>query len=269
MTAPQTPLGPGKVPAGGHGDASIVIPNPANPQSLNRYSYTLNNPLRYTDPSGHFTKDEIMEYLGFETWDDVLRHFGDAGMLEILDLLRQEDVTWGSILVAGDHGQEKLRGMFLLYCEYSANNNRRYRMTLWDLNSKTGAEIELVTLRQYNQIGIWTDSGNGYLPIDDYTLNRGFGFGEKGIPGTQPIEVPAYYKWYTFGRYYDVDEDKMFFDLALVATRTGPGFYVGAAKFLYELASGKLYEKSHPTITRSGYGGMGNFYWVSPPRGPR
>ncbi len=26
---------------------------PANPQALNRFSYTLNNPLRYTDPSGH------------------------------------------------------------------------------------------------------------------------------------------------------------------------------------------------------------------------
>jgi hypothetical protein len=26
---------------------------PANPQALNRYSYTLNNPVRYVDPSGH------------------------------------------------------------------------------------------------------------------------------------------------------------------------------------------------------------------------
>jgi len=27
---------------------------PQNPQALDRYSYVLNNPLRYTDPSGHF-----------------------------------------------------------------------------------------------------------------------------------------------------------------------------------------------------------------------
>ena len=27
---------------------------PANPQALNRYSYTQNNPIRYTDPTGHF-----------------------------------------------------------------------------------------------------------------------------------------------------------------------------------------------------------------------
>lgn len=27
---------------------------PSNPQALNRYSYVLENPLRYTDPTGHF-----------------------------------------------------------------------------------------------------------------------------------------------------------------------------------------------------------------------
>ena len=30
-----------------------IVPDPANPQSLNRYSYVLNNPMRYTDPTGH------------------------------------------------------------------------------------------------------------------------------------------------------------------------------------------------------------------------
>jgi len=29
------------------------VPDLANPQALNRYSYALNNPIRYTDPSGH------------------------------------------------------------------------------------------------------------------------------------------------------------------------------------------------------------------------
>ncbi len=31
-----------------------IVPEPGNPQSLNRYSYVTNNPLRYTDPTGHF-----------------------------------------------------------------------------------------------------------------------------------------------------------------------------------------------------------------------
>ncbi len=29
-----------------------IVPDPASPQSFNRYSYCLNNPLKYTDPSG-------------------------------------------------------------------------------------------------------------------------------------------------------------------------------------------------------------------------
>jgi hypothetical protein len=29
------------------------VPGYANPQNLNRYSYVTNNPLRYTDPTGH------------------------------------------------------------------------------------------------------------------------------------------------------------------------------------------------------------------------
>jgi len=30
-----------------------IVPEPGNPQDLNRYSYCRNNPLRYIDPSGH------------------------------------------------------------------------------------------------------------------------------------------------------------------------------------------------------------------------
>ena len=30
-----------------------IVPDPANPQSLNRYAYVVNNPVKYRDPSGH------------------------------------------------------------------------------------------------------------------------------------------------------------------------------------------------------------------------
>jgi RHS repeat-associated protein len=33
--------------------ADTIVPQPGNPQSLNRYSYVFNNPLRYTDPTGY------------------------------------------------------------------------------------------------------------------------------------------------------------------------------------------------------------------------
>ncbi len=34
-----------------------IIPNPANPQSLNRFGYVLNNPVQYVDPSGNIPID--------------------------------------------------------------------------------------------------------------------------------------------------------------------------------------------------------------------
>jgi RHS repeat-associated protein len=33
--------------------ADSIVPEPGKPQSLNRYSYSLSNPLKYTDPTGH------------------------------------------------------------------------------------------------------------------------------------------------------------------------------------------------------------------------
>ncbi len=34
-------------------DADTIVPDPANPQDLNRFSYVRNSPLMYTDPSGN------------------------------------------------------------------------------------------------------------------------------------------------------------------------------------------------------------------------
>ncbi len=36
-----------------------MVPDPANPQSLNRYSYVRNNPFRYADPTGHMEIDGV------------------------------------------------------------------------------------------------------------------------------------------------------------------------------------------------------------------
>jgi RHS repeat-associated protein len=56
-----------------------IVPNPANPQSLNRYSYCLNNPLRYSDPTGHDGVDPndptasyyywLYQQMGEQAWD--------------------------------------------------------------------------------------------------------------------------------------------------------------------------------------------------------
>jgi hypothetical protein len=34
--------------------ADTIVPGAGNPQNFSRYSYVLNNPLKYIDPSGHY-----------------------------------------------------------------------------------------------------------------------------------------------------------------------------------------------------------------------
>jgi RHS repeat-associated protein len=41
-----------------------IIPDTANPQDWNRYAYAQNNPLKYTDPSGHFVVAAILLVAG-------------------------------------------------------------------------------------------------------------------------------------------------------------------------------------------------------------
>lgn len=55
-----------------------IVPDPHNPQSLNRFSYGYNNPLKYTDPTGHCNQgaddfDECMWWVAtIETvWTNV------------------------------------------------------------------------------------------------------------------------------------------------------------------------------------------------------
>jgi len=45
-----------------------IVPQPGNPQALNRYSYVLNNPLKYSDPSGHANDPNAQGGIG-AGWD--------------------------------------------------------------------------------------------------------------------------------------------------------------------------------------------------------
>jgi len=47
--------------------ADSEVSKPKDPQDLNRYSYVHNNPVRYTDPSGHDWNDVVSVAAGFVT----------------------------------------------------------------------------------------------------------------------------------------------------------------------------------------------------------
>jgi hypothetical protein len=73
-----------------------IVPDPYNPQDWDRYSYVRNNPLRYTDPSGHkyclkddkcddnlltgSGKDFFRDYEGYSRWErNVLSKLFEKG----------------------------------------------------------------------------------------------------------------------------------------------------------------------------------------------
>jgi len=65
--------------------ADSIIPDPKNPQALNRYSYVLNNPLRFNDPTGHFYGPDPYDPAGFENMDEAYAYAKMTGNSAFLD----------------------------------------------------------------------------------------------------------------------------------------------------------------------------------------
>lgn len=102
--------------------ADTIVPEPSDPQTLNRFSYVKNSPLRYVDPTGHLPEETIAQYFGYTGADDpawlaylaslgsdtvasqlifMLRqaHYGD-----VIDIVLANGTQTSAILVQTDTG---------------------------------------------------------------------------------------------------------------------------------------------------------------------
>ncbi|MFZ2423772.1 MAG: hypothetical protein WA029_21775, partial [Anaerolineae bacterium] len=74
-----------------------LVPNPENPQNLNRYSYALNNSIRFSDPSGHAAVCGTSVDGGCGTMPLIVRSLPATGDLILLLVVAFVFTTIGAI----------------------------------------------------------------------------------------------------------------------------------------------------------------------------
>jgi hypothetical protein len=74
--------------------ADTIVPEPNNPQSFNRYAYSFNDPINYTDPSGHDPLDAA--------WEEAFKriHGRDPGwedrLIRLFSIAFPEEWEWSA-----------------------------------------------------------------------------------------------------------------------------------------------------------------------------
>ncbi|MBU0491446.1 MAG: RHS repeat-associated core domain-containing protein [Chloroflexi bacterium] len=72
-----------------------LVPDLANPQSFNRFSYVYNNPLRFVDPTGMFTEEELVEW-GAYTWEQIEALRGSEWYAVLMEAQLGDSVYFGN-----------------------------------------------------------------------------------------------------------------------------------------------------------------------------
>ena len=127
--------------------ADTLVPEPGDPQSLNRYSYVLNNPLRYTDPTGHCPQGDAGEacrqYLASVEKDYGVTIDDTTGLWTIEAM---QGVALGLTnlqnAIAGDVYDMIVNGLEFFVQIDSSTTNQRNRMAHWgDGRISVGADV--------------------------------------------------------------------------------------------------------------------------------
>ncbi len=238
-------------------EADTILPGAGNPLAFDRYMYVFGNPLRYSDPSGHFTEEDIpLLCQGCKTWDDVAKYYQDD---LILSLLMNPLINFGSVALAGNiqgvinrygfflSGNEK--GAFgLLLINLDTGNGATFaeilghdNVTIWSTNTEVGAGGYFFTNWDkgfLDEVSAKTWARPGLSGVDDF-IKAGSKYNNH-YPRTGPR------KYYNLnGRFlYDVatfwDNPKSVYDLALLG--------IDATLLAVDLSDNQMYDGVYPMM---------------------
>ncbi|MCI1280933.1 MAG: RHS repeat-associated core domain-containing protein [Nitrospira sp.] len=65
--------------------SDTIVPNPRDPQDLNRYTYAGNNPFRYTDPTGHLKIGKFLDRVFDKPWARAIGWAINPMIMQFLD----------------------------------------------------------------------------------------------------------------------------------------------------------------------------------------
>jgi len=172
------------------------VQSPANPQSYNRYAYCLNNPLKYTDPSGYMTWSE---------WIDPKNKFEQAW-----NRMLQQNIETGFNAEYARQWEQNMSAIRTM-------RNWEYMQDLW---AQTGKGLFDGGMRK-NNVPMLRD-GNYSRAVE----NAGYGESPKGL-GTRLFEsAPA--AAYAWGMKYNgvsIERNREYFSFIMKVRRKGEYYY--------------------------------------------
>jgi RHS repeat-associated protein len=143
--------------------ADTLVPNPGNPAALNRYLYALGNPIRFSDPSGHFTADEICTYfVNCGADKDQWKQIAQTALGSLFDLLWETPITWGDVLFMGNDQGVTSAAMFVLMTN-SSDGSSGYYAGLWGLSGQdSGMPIDWRSAQRATTLAAYSVQGNSW-----------------------------------------------------------------------------------------------------------
>ena len=105
------------------------MPDASRVSDWNRYAYVRGNPLKFNDPTGHFSEEQLIGWYG-ENWRD---NFSQAWIDILLDRPGSEilGAQLGDIVLMGGGTDAERRAAFVL-------DETGGQLTLWDIDNKMG-----------------------------------------------------------------------------------------------------------------------------------